>query len=80
MADLNTLLEAERTRLEMEQAKLQDQIRRGTEQLELVNNRLQHVRALLGLERDPKDDDEESQASSRQGPTTPRTVCDIAVE
>ena len=80
MTDLNTLLEAERTRLEVEQANLHDQIRRGTAQLEHVNNRLQHVRALLELERVPEDDEEDSQASSSQGSATPRTVCDIAVE
>ena len=43
MIDLNTMLEAERTRLETEQADLQEQVRKGADQLAQIKGRLEHV-------------------------------------
>ena len=80
MIDLNALLEAERQRLEAEQANLQEQLRQGADQLALVKGRLEHVQALLGEERVPGGRGDGSQPSSHRGDNTPRNVCDIAVE
>lgn len=78
MTDLNTLLEAERERLEAEQAGLQEKVRQGADQLALVRSRLEHVLALLGKEK-AASSGEGSQTSHGKDGNKPTTICDIAV-
>ena len=80
MIDLNTMLEAERTRLETEQADLQEQVRKGADQLTQIKGRLEHVLALLGKEGAAVKRGEDSQLSSSQGNNKPLNVCNLAVE
>ena len=80
MTDLNTLLEAERERLEAEQAGLQEKVRQGADQLALVKSRLEHVLALLGKEKAAARSVEGSQARHGKEDNTPPTICDIAAE
>ena len=80
MTDLNTLLEAERERLEAEQTGLQEKVRQGADQLALVKSRLEHVLALLGKEKAAARSGEGSRASHGKDGNTPSTICDIAVE
>ena len=80
MTDLNTLLEAERGRLEAEQADLQEKVRQGADQLALVRSRLEHILALLGKEKETASSKESSRATSGKDDNTPPTMCDIAVE
>ena len=80
MTDLNTLLEAERQRLQAEQVDLQEKLRQGADELAEVKGRLEHVQALLGEEWVPEGRGDGSQASSHHKDNTPHNVCDIAVE
>ena len=80
MTDLNTLLDAERRRLETEQADLQEKVRQEADQLALVRSRLDHVLALLGKERATESRVDSSRISSGRDDNTPSTVCDIAVD
>ena len=79
MSDLNALLDAERLHLESEQRELQEQIRQQTDRLALVKTRLEHVRALLGIEQDPKALAEDGVSSIRTRNNRTSTICDIAV-
>ena len=80
MTDLNTLLEAERERLEAEQAGLQEKVRQGADQLALVRSRLEHVLALLAKGNETASSIESSRASSSKDDNTPPTICDMAAE
>ena len=80
MIDLNTMLEAERTRLETEQADLQEQVRKGADRLTQIKGRLEHILALLGKEGAAVKRGEDSQLPSSQGNNTPLNVCNLAVE
>ena len=80
MTDLNTLLEAERERLEAEQDSLQEKVRQAADQLAHVRSRLEHVLALLGKEKGTASSNESSRASSSRDDNTPPTICDIAAE
>ena len=48
VVDLNSVLEAERQRLETEQGNLQEQLRQGADRLALVKDRLEHVAGIVG--------------------------------
>ena len=80
MNNLNTLLEAERRQLEIEQADLQEKIRQGADQLALVKSRLEHILALLGKETVTDSRGEGSQKSSNTIDNTSATICDIAAK
>ena len=80
MIDLNTLLKSERQRLEAEEANLQEQLRKGADQLAWVRGRIAHVQALLGEKMVPEGHRNGSQGLSHHQDDTPRDVCDIAVE
>ena len=80
MTDLNTLLEAERERLEAEQTGLQEKVRQGAYQLAIVRSRLEHVLALLGKEKAAASSGEGSPTSQGKGDNTSSTLCDIAAE
>lgn len=79
MNNLNTLLEAERSRLESEQADLQEQVRMGAERLAKIRSRLEHILALLGKESQAGGHREDSQTPSGPSDNTTSTICDIAV-
>ena len=80
MSNLTTLLETERSRLETEQAELQEQVRMGAERLARVRTRLEHILALLGQESEAKTYKGGPQTSPNPSNSTTSTICDIAVE
>ena len=79
MTDLTTLLEAELRRLESERADLQEQARKGTDQLAQVKARLEHVTALLGRDVVTESRVEGSLTSSAIDDNISPTIRDIAV-
>lgn len=80
MTDLNTLLKSERQRLEAEEVNLQEQLRKGADQLARIRGRIAHVQALLGEEKTSERHRDSSRGESHNEDNTPREVCDIAVE
>ena len=80
MTDLNTMLEAERRRLETEQVDLQEKVRQGADQLAIVRSRIEHVLALLGKEKVTESRGEASHKSPSTSNNTSHTICDTAAE
>ena len=80
MTDLNTMLEAERRRLETEQVDLQEKVRQGAGQLAIVRSRIEHVLALLGKEKVTESRGEASHKSPSTSNNTSHTICNTAAE
>lgn len=78
MVELNVVLDAEKRKLEEEEAKLQLEIRYRVDRLEAVKNRLEHINALLEVEVSPDGTSYPLQAFNHRGHDRGPNLCDVA--
>ena len=78
MVELNVVLDAEKRKLEEEEAKLQTEVRYCVDRLEVVKKKLEHVNALLEVEESTDGISFPLQAFNHRGHDRAQSICDVA--